>query len=319
MERILKAGSAGVHFEVLSNPEFLAEGTALRDLEVPDRVLIGGHDTKDGRRATTELANLYAHWVPRDRILTTNLWSSELSKLAANAFLAQRISSINSLAAVCELTDADVSEVARAVGMDTRIGPKFLNAGVGFGGSCFTKDVLNLVYLCEQQGLSEVAAYWEQVVRMNSRQADRFVERMLRAMFESVANKRIAVFGFAFKPDTSDTRESPSIRVVRSLVEEHAAVVVTDPRALDSARRDLADLGPKVTFEPDPLLAATGAHAIALMTEWADYEILDYRQIYAAMAKPAFVFDGRNRLDHRKLFEIGFEVYAIGKRPLSHL
>lgn len=318
MERILK-GAAGVHFEVLSNPEFLAEGTAVTDLEHPDRVLIGGHATESGRRAVAELVAVYAHWVPRERILTANLWSSELSKLAANAFLAQRISSINSLSALCERTDADVVEVSRAIGMDRRIGARFLDAGVGFGGSCFRKDILNLVYLCEHHGLPEAAAYWEQVVRMNDCQEDRFVERMLTAMFNTVAGKRIAVFGFAFKPDTGDTRESPAIRVVRGLVEERAAVAVTDPRALDNARRELEDLGDRVVFEPDPVRAAEGAHAIALLTAWDDYRMLDYRRIHDVMQKPAFVFDGRNALDHRMLFDLGFEVYAVGKAPLSHL
>jgi len=319
MERILKTGAAGAHFEVLSNPEFLAEGTAVKDLENPDRVLVGGHDTETGRRAVAELVDIYARWVPRERILTTNLWSSELSKLAANAFLAQRISSINSLSALCERTDADVVEVSRAIGMDRRIGSRFLNASVGFGGSCFKKDILNLAYLCEHHGLPEVAAYWEQVVRMNDYQEERFVERMRAAMFQTVAGKRIAVFGFAFKADTGDTRESPAIRVVRGLVDERAAVVVTDPRALDNARRELADLGNAVAFEPDPLRAAKGAHAIALVTEWNDYLALDYRAILAGMEKPAFLFDGRNILDHRALFDLGFEVYAIGKSPLSHL
>jgi len=319
MERILKTGGAGVHFEVLSNPEFLAEGTAVRDLENPDRVLVGGHDTPSGRRATAALVDIYAHWVPRDRILTTNVWSSELSKLAANAFLAQRISSVNSLSALCERTEADISEVARAIGMDKRIGPHFLSASVGFGGSCFKKDILNLVYLCEHYGLPEVAAYWEQVVRMNEYQEDRFVQRILTAMFNTVAGKRIAVFGFAFKADTGDTRESPAIRVVRALVEERAAVVVTDPQALKNARRDLADLGDKVIFEEDPMKAAEEAHAIALLTDWPEYARLDYRRIHDRMIKPAFIFDGRNRLKHRELFDIGFDVHAIGKTPLSHL
>lgn len=319
MERILHSGRAGVHFEVLSNPEFLAEGTAVRDLEDPDRVLVGGHDTESGRRAVAELVAIYAHWVPRDRILTASVWSSELSKLAANAFLAQRISSINSLSALCERTEADVSEVARAIGMDKRIGSRFLNASVGFGGSCFKKDILNLVYLCEHYGLHEVAAYWEQVVKMNEYQEDRFVANIIASMFNTVAGKRIAVLGFAFKADTGDTRESPAIRVVRGLVAERAQVVVTDPQALGNARRDLADLGDDVTFEPDPAKAAAGAHALAVMTEWADYEQLDYRRIYDGMVKPAFVFDGRNRLNHGALFDLGFNVYPIGKKPLSHL
>jgi UDPglucose 6-dehydrogenase len=319
MERILHSGNKTVHFEVLSNPEFLAEGTATKDLETPDRILIGGHDTESGRRAVASLVDVYAHWVPRNRILTTSVWSSELSKLAANAFLAQRISSINSLSALCERTEANISEVARAIGMDARIGARFLNASVGFGGSCFKKDILNLVYLCQHYGLTEVAAYWEQVVTMNEYQEDRFARKMSSTMSNTVAGKRIAVFGFAFKADTGDTRESPAIRVCRYLIEERAAVVVTDPKALDNAKKDLADLAGKITYEPDPYKAAEGAHALAVVTDWADYATLDYKRIYDSMVKPAFIFDGRNCLDHKALFEIGFNVHPIGKVPLSHL
>jgi UDPglucose 6-dehydrogenase len=319
MERILHSGNKTVHFEVLSNPEFLAEGTATQDLENPDRILIGGHDTESGHRAVAALVDVYAHWVPRNRILTTSVWSSELSKLAANAFLAQRISSINSLSALCERTEANISEVARAIGMDARIGARFLNASVGFGGSCFKKDILNLVYLCQHYGLTEVATYWEQVVTMNEYQEDRFARKMSSTMFNTVAGKRIAVFGFAFKADTGDTRESPAIRVCRYLIEERAAVVVTDPKALDNAKKDLADLTGKITYEPDPYKAAEGAHALAVVTDWADYTTLDYKRIYDSMVKPAFIFDGRNCLDHKALFEIGFNVHPIGKVPLSHL
>lgn len=319
MERILHSGNETVHFEVLSNPEFLAEGTATKDLENPDRVLIGGHDTPAGRRAVAALVDVYAHWVPRERILTTSVWSSELSKLAANAFLAQRISSINSLSALCERTEADVAEVARAIGMDARIGSRFLNASVGFGGSCFKKDILNLVYLCQHYGLNEVAAYWEQVVTMNEYQEDRFVRKMISTMFNTVAGKRIAVFGFAFKADTGDTRESPAIRVCRFLAEERASVVVTDPKALDNAKKDLADLGTKISYEPDPYKAAEGAHALAVATDWAEYKALDFNRIYDSMAKPAFIFDGRNCLDHQTLFKMGFNVHPIGRVPLSHL
>jgi len=319
MERILHSGNRTVHFEVLSNPEFLAEGTATKDLENPDRVLIGGHNTESGQRAVAALVEVYAGWVPRDRILTTSVWSSELSKLAANAFLAQRISSINSLSALCESTEADVTEVARAIGMDARIGSRFLNASVGFGGSCFKKDILNLVYLCQHYCLHEVADYWEQVVKMNEYQEDRFAEKMISCMFNTVAGKRIAVFGFAFKADTGDTRESPAIRVCRFLVEERAVVVVTDPKALDNARKDLADLGGKISYEPDPYKAAEGTHALAVATDWAEYKTLDFKRIYDSMAKPAFIFDGRNCLDHKALFKIGFNVYPIGKVPLCHL
>ena len=313
MERILNSGKAGVHFEVLSNPEFLAEGTAVADLDNPDRILIGGHPTPEGQKAVQALVDVYAAWVPRERILTTNLWSSELSKLTANAFLAQRVSSINSISALCEATDADVGEVARAIGMDSRIGPKFLKASIGFGGSCFQKDILNLVYLCENYGLQEVAEYWRQVVKMNEYQERRFVARMLKEMFNTIAGKRIALFGFAFKADTGDTRESPAILVARELIAEHAQLVITDPEALEQAQIDLADVKDRVQFEPDPYEAAKGAHAVAILTEWRQYQALDYARIFKDMVKPAFLFDGRNLLDHKALFEIGFNVYSIGK------
>jgi len=319
MQRILDSGEGGLNFEVLSNPEFLAEGTAIADLEDPDRVLVGGHDTEVGRKAVEALVEIYASWIPRERILTTNVWSSELSKLAANAFLAQRVSSINSLSALCEATEADVSEVARAIGMDSRIGAKFLNASVGFGGSCFKKDILNLVYLCETYGLHEVADYWRQVVAMNDYQQDRFVATMISSMFNTVASKRIALLGFAFKADTGDTRESPAIRISRQLIDEHVDLVVSDPEALDNARIDLADIAGKITFEEAPYKAVEGAHAIAVLTEWDLYASLDYQRIYDSMMKPAFIFDGRNRLDHKKLYGIGFNVFAIGRTPLSHL
>jgi UDPglucose 6-dehydrogenase len=285
----------------------------VRDLECPDRVLIGSADTAAGREAAQALVELYAHWVPRERILTTNVWSSELSKLAANAFLAQRISSINSLSAICEATEADITEVARAVGMDSRIGPRFLQAGVGFGGSCFKKDILNLVYLCEQYGLTEVARYWERVVELNDYQRRRFVDRMVAALFNTLVGKRIAIFGFAFKAQTGDTRESPAIGICRQLLEERAELVITDPQALPNARRDLADAPGSVTFEADPYRAAAGAHAIALLTDWPEYATLDYARMLAGMVQPASVFDGRNLLDHTHLRALGFTVYAVGR------
>lgn len=319
VERILKSGNGGARFDILSNPEFLAEGTAIADLEHPDRVLIGGAETPEGLVAIQALVDVYAHWVPRERILTTNVWSAELSKLAANAFLAQRVSSINAVSAICERTGANVLEVARAIGSDRRIGPNFLRAGVGFGGSCFQKDILNLVYLCEHYGLDEVARYWEAVVTMNHYQKRRFVERMIRAMFNTLADKRIAVFGFAFKADTGDTRDSPAIQVCHELLAEHAHICVTDPQALPSARRDLADAGTRLSFEADPYAAAQGAHAIALLTDWREYRELDYERIYASMEKPAFVFDGRNLLDAERLHQIGFNVHAIGRPDLSRL
>jgi UDPglucose 6-dehydrogenase len=319
MDRIFTSQNNKVRFEVLSNPEFLSEGSAVADLENPDRVLIGGHNTPAGRHAVQELVNIYAHWVPRERILTMSVWSSELSKLAANALLAQRVSSINSLSALCEATGADVGEVARAVGMDARIGSRFMNAGIGFGGSCFRKDILNLVYLCESYGLDEVAEYWRQVLRINEYQQDRFVANIIARMFNTVVGKRIAVFGFAFKANTGDTRESPAIRVCRQLAEEKAEVVVSDPRALSNAKKDLAGVGERVIFEPDPYKAAKGSHAIVVLTDWDCYRNLDYARMYSSMMKPAFVFDGKRFLDHASLHKIGFNVYCIGKAPLTDL
>jgi UDPglucose 6-dehydrogenase len=318
MERILNSNNRGLHFDVISNPEFLAEGTAVQDMENPDRVLVGGRQTPSGQQAVEAVASIYANWVPRERIVTTNLWSSELSKLVANAFLAQRISSINAISALCEKTGADVDEVARAIGMDSRIGPKFLRAGVGFGGSCFRKDILNLVYLSEHYGLDEVAAYWEQVIHMNEYQGRRFVTGMVSTMFNTVAGKRIALFGAAFKANTGDTRDSPALAITRRLLEEHAQVVLTDPYALENARTDLGSLADKVIFEPDPYAAAADAHAIAILTDWRQFADLDYEHIYEHMSKPAFLFDGRNLLHHAHLYEIGFNVYPTGKPSLAH-
>ena len=318
MENILNANGKSVRFEVISNPEFLAEGTAVKDLLEPDRVLIGSRETPPGLQARQDIVDIYANWVPRDRILTSNVWSAELSKLVANAFLAQRISSINSISALCEKTDASVQEVARAVGMDSRLGSRFLNASVGFGGSCFKKDILNLVYICESYGLQEVARYWESVLAMNEYQEARFVRTMIREMFNTIVGKRIALFGFAFKADTSDTRESPSFYVTRKLLEERACVALTDPQALDNARIDLAGYKENLDFAEDPYEAAKGAHAIALMTEWALYRALDWEKIFRSMEKPAFLFDGRNILDHEQLFKLGFNVYPLGHPPLKH-
>ncbi|MGN1360317.1 MAG: nucleotide sugar dehydrogenase [Kiritimatiellia bacterium] len=312
MAKILNEASQ-YRFEVLSNPEFLAEGTAIRDLLEPDRVLCGGNDTPLGRIGLQELIEIYAAWVPRERILTTNVWSSELSKLAANAFLAQRISSINALTELCEQTGADIDEVAHAVGLDTRIGSKFLKAGVGFGGSCFKKDILNLSYICESHGLYQAAAYWKQVVEVNEFQQERFVRRIVDEMFGTLAGKKVAVLGFAFKADTGDTREAPAKKICHILAEEHASIAVSDPKALSNAERDLADIRSRVTFCADPYEAAKGAHAVVVLTDWPEYRGLDYARIYASMAKPAFLFDGRNCLDLRALAELGFKAYGVGK------
>ncbi len=317
MERILMSNEKGVHFDVISNPEFLAEGTAVADLEDPDRVLIGSRETPRGLKARQDVVDVYANWVPKEKIIESNVWSAELSKLIANAFLAQRISSINSVSALCEKTEADVKEVAYAIGKDTRIGAKFLNASVGFGGSCFKKDILNLVYICRSYGLAEVADYWESVVKINEWQEKRFVHTMISNMFNTVAGKKIAVLGFAFKADTGDTRESPAILVCKELIEERANVVISDPKAIKNAKLDLAGLD-GVSYEADPYKAAQGAHAIAILTEWKEYKTLDYSKIFAAAQKPAFLFDGRNILNHRELFDIGFNVFPIGKPALKH-
>jgi UDPglucose 6-dehydrogenase len=319
MERILSSGKGNIKFEVLSSPEFMAEGTAVSDLEYPDRVLIGSRETKSGLAARAELVEIFSRWVPPEKIITSNVWSAELSKLVANAFLAQRVSSINSISALCEKTDADINEVSYAVGMDTRIGAKFLKAGVGFGGSCFKKDILNLVYLCGHYGLPEVASYWESVVKINEYQQDRFVSNILNAMFNTLAGKKICVLGFAFKADTGDTRESPAINITRKLLAEQAEVVISDPRALANARIDLADNGEKISFIKDPYRAAAGCHALAVLTDWDLYRKLDYRKIFNSMIKPAFLFDGRNIVDHQKCFEIGFNVFPVGKPALSRL
>ncbi len=316
MSKILKANSSGLNFEVVSNPEFLAEGTAIEDLFNPDRVLIGADTTDAGQKASNAIVEIYEQWVPKDRILTTNVWSSELSKLVANAFLAQRVSSINAISALCEATGADVSEVAHAIGTDSRIGPKFLKASVGFGGSCFKKDILNLVYISESYGLNEVADYWRQVINLNNYQQTRFVQTMLRNMFNTLASKKVAILGFAFKANTGDTRESPAIYVTRKLLEEQAEVIISDPKALENAKLDLSDVSDRVNFEINPIEACKGAHAIAILTEWEEYCELDFELIYNQMHKPAFIFDGRNILDHEKLQSLGFNVFPIGKEPL---
>ena len=323
---VLKTNAKGLNHQVLSNPEFLAEGTAIDDLEAPSRVLIGGDIYSDAGLAAIEtLVSVYNHWVPRDRILTTNLWSSELSKLVANAFLAQRVSSINSISALCEATDADVGEVSRAIGADHRIGNKFLQASVGFGGSCFQKDILNLVYLCETYGLTECAEYWNQVIKMNDYQKKRFSRNIVSSMFNTVTGKKIALFGFAFKKDTGDTRETAACFVCADLLDEQAQIHVYDPKVTREQMmiefeytnhltpQTNPNLEKLVVTESDPYLCATGAHAIAILTEWDEFKDYDYKKLYDIMMKPAFIFDGRNLLNHAALREIGFEVYSIGK------
>lgn len=323
IRRILQATQQpGVSsFTVLSNPEFLAEGTAIRDLRKPDRVLIGGPSTPEGDVAVQGLVQVYARWVDRSKILTTNTWSSELSKLTANAFLAQRVSSINSISAICEATGADVGEVARAIGMDSRIGDKFLKASVGFGGSCFQKDILNLVYLAESFHLPEVASYWRAVVDMNEYQKRRFVHRVVHDLFGSVRGKRIAVLGFAFKKDTGDTRESPAITVCRWLLEERAHLAIYDPKV--TASRIMLDMErtpdtPQSDIEVcgNAYDACVAASALLILTEWDEFSSLDYARIFETMLKPAFLFDGRKIVDIHQMRQIGFDAFAIGHGEL---
>lgn len=316
IKRILESNSKGRKFQILSNPEFLAEGTAVADLENPDRVLIGGDQTPDGLAAIQKLVDVYAQWVPTKNILTTNVWSSELSKLTANAFLAQRISSINAISALCEATGANVDEVAHAIGTDSRIGPKFLKSSVGFGGSCFQKDILNLVYLCEHFGLPEVAAYWNGVIEMNDYQKHRFGRRIISTMFNTVSDKKIAVLGFAFKKDTNDTRESAAIYVCKDLIDEQANVSIYDPKVPEAQiRRDLglAEDATAVTICDDAYEATKDAHAVLILTEWDEFKALDFKKIYDQMNLPAFLFDGRNLLDLDALRAIGFEATGIGR------
>jgi UDPglucose 6-dehydrogenase len=334
IEKILNHNSNGVKYQILSNPEFLSEGTAIEDLLYPERVLIGGRETPEGQKAVQALKEIYTHWVSDDLIITTNLWSAELSKLASNAFQAQRVSSINSLSALCEATGATVSEVAYAIGKDSRIGPKFLNASVGFGGSCFQKDILNLIYISECNGLPEVANYWKQVIKINDYQKTRFLKRVISSMFNTVSGKKIAILGFAFKKDTADTRESASIYVSQGLLRENAVLCIYDPKVTeDQIQYDLAmnkldwdnpvplqPMSPtaakQVTITWDPYEATKGAHGICILTEWDEFKDLDYKRIYDGMQKPAFMFDGRNMVDPVKLREIGFIVYSVG-RPLD--
>jgi UDPglucose 6-dehydrogenase len=328
IQTILEQSPHGASFEVLSNPEFLAEGTAVEDLFKSDRVLIGGRTTPKGEEAVQALVEIYANWIPREKIVTTNVWSSELSKLVSNAFLAQRISSINSISALCEATGADVEEVATAVGKDSRIGPKFLKASVGFGGSCFQKDILNLVYLCQQYGLDEVADYWQGVISINDYQKNRFANLIQKALFNTVNGKTIAFWGWAFKKDTNDTRESAAIYVADQLLSEGAEIVVYDPKV--TQERMHMDLQTLLEFRGESQVeikeklsnlkitssakaACKKAHALAVITEWDSFKTQDFSAIYSQMEKPAFVFDGRKILDYKHLQSLGFTAYEIGK------
>jgi len=328
IQTILDSTGNGVKFEVLSNPEFLAEGTAIDDLFKADRVLIGGNQTPSGKKAIQALVDVYSNWLSPKQILTTNVWSSELSKLTANAFLAQRISSINAMSALCEATEADVDEVAHAIGTDSRIGSKFLKASVGFGGSCFQKDILNLVYLCRFFNLPEVANYWEQVIKLNDYQKNRFAKKIITTLFNTVNGKKIAFLGWAFKKDTNDTRESAAIYVADHLIEDGANIHVYDPKVSESKiKADLVYLWElkgisesrisqklaHIFVHKDYNEALNNSHAIAVLTEWDEFITYDWNIIYQNMYKPAFVFDGRNILDANVLNKIGFQFKGIGK------
>ncbi len=322
IQSILDLTGNGVNFEVLSNPEFLAEGTAIQDLFKSDRVLIGGQQTKNGKEAIDKLVEIYANWIPKEKIYTTNVWSSELSKLVANAFLAQRISSINSISALCEATGADVDEVANAIGMDSRIGSKFLKSSVGFGGSCFQKDILNLVYIAKSLGLDEVSEYWNQVIKINDYQKERFAKNIMKSLFGTVSGKKITLLGWAFKKNTNDTRESAAIYIADLLIENGAEICVYDPKV--SQQRMLTDLdylnsrssqenNRALTCVEDPYEACKDSHAIAVITEWDEFKSYDWQSIFKSVVKPAKIFDGRNILDGEQLKDLGFDVYSIGK------
>lgn len=327
---ILDSTGNGVNFQILSNPEFLAEGTAIQDLFKSDRVLIGGSQTKEGDEAVNALVDIYANWIPREKIVTTNVWSSELSKLVANAFLAQRISSINSISALCEKTGADVDEIANAIGKDSRIGNKFLKSSVGFGGSCFQKDILNLVYLCKYYNLPEVAEYWEGVIKINDYQKNRFAHNIIKTLFNTVSGKKIAFLGWAFKKDTNDTRESAAIYVADELLKENAEIHIYDPKVSrkqiiedlkylqkhkSSSVQTISDeLIEKLVFIYDePYEAMHSSHAVSILTEWDEFKDLDWKTVFENMYKPAFLFDGRNIINKQELTALGFDVFNLGK------
>lgn len=314
VKAVLKSLGIGKSFEVLSNPEFLAEGSAIKDLLNPDRVLIGG----DSIESCLKLAEIYTQWVPNEKILTTNLWSSEMAKLAANAFLAQRVSSINSLSAFCEATGANISEVAHAIGKDTRIGDKFLKSGPGFGGSCFKKDILNLVYLCEYYGLKEVAAYWEQVVIINEWQKNRVAKIVASKLFNTISGKKIAILGFAFKKDTNDCRESPAIVISRSLIDEGANIVVYDPRvSKESVLSEMSSFGSNitsnVTVADDLYSAFCGVDAVVIVTDWDLFKTIDWYKVSEVSRAPAWIFDTRRCIDRSKVESVGLKYWAVGE------
>ena len=305
-------------YSVISNPEFLAEGSAIKDLEKPDRVLIGGKD----QNAVKEIKELYLSWVSSERILTTNLWSSELSKLTANAFLAQRVSSINTISAICEKTGANIAEVSRAIGTDQRIGKNFLNAGPGFGGSCFKKDILSLVYLCIYYRLDEVAKYWENVIAINNWQQDRISRLIIGNLFGTIENKKIAILGFAFKADTNDTRESPAIKISKNLLQEGAKLSIYDPKVeeekinfeFNSCFDDVACSIDKSKWKKFDSIEDTlkGADAVVLLTEWEEFKYLPWSNLFKLLRKPAWIFDTRNILDPNDFCSEGINLWING-------
>ncbi len=319
IKEILRSNNSDVDFQILSNPEFLAEGTAMRDLEIPDRVLIGGDDTVEGKKAIDSLVEIYSSWVPKKNILTTNLWSSELSKLTANAFLAQRISSINSLSELCEKTGADIEEVSKAIGMDSRIGKSFLKTSVGFGGSCFQKDILNLVYIARSFGLEKVADYWEQILIINKHQRNRFAKNIIGCIKENNLKPRVLILGWAFKKNTNDTRESAAIYVANNLLNENIEIYIHDPKVKRSqVDFDLSNLNPYydkslVNFKDDPLSDISEHNIIAIITEWDEFKYYNWKKIYSKIKKPAYIFDGRNILEVEKIRKIGFNYIGIGR------
>ena len=310
-----KNDNSGQTFSVLSNPEFLAEGTAINDLENPDRVLIGGED-KD---SIDVLKKIYLRWVDEEKIITSNLWSSELSKLIANAFLAQRISSINSVSAICESTGANVKEVAKAVGTDSRIGEKFLNSGPGFGGSCFKKDILNLVYICKSLGLNEVALYWSGILKINDWQQDRIYKTVVSKLYGNISGKRIVILGFSFKADTNDTRNSPSIKISKQLLAEDAILIINDPKvdkktvfeAINSNNNNLENKY-QIIYEKNISKAINNADAVLIMTEWDEYKKLDWKNLQNKMRKPSWVFDTRSIISESTIKETNLNFWQLG-------
>jgi len=301
LEQIFSKKNSSVNFEILSNPEFLAEGTAIEDLRNPDRVLIGGNKSASGQNAVNILADIYSKWVSKEKIITTNLWSSELSKLASNAMLAQRISSINSLSAICDKSGADIKEVSKAIGLDHRIGKYFLNPSVGFGGSCFQKDILNLVYLCKTYGLDEVAEYWHQVVKMNNYQKSRFSNKIIQKLGQDLNNKIITLFGWSFKKDTNDSRESASIFVAINLLNRGAKINVYDPQtSIEIIQSDIKEYSSNysnildsIKYINDPYKAVIGSSCVGILTEWDEFISLNWKEIKRIMIDEKFIIDGR--------------------------